>query len=340
MLRTWVSHQKLLLFACVMLLALWLAACGSAGSATSNTSSSMPTAQRPADHSANNASGSSSTNSGSSSTSAQKNKSGNSQSSSADAGPQYLIKTLNVTMQVKDTRKVASDIQSWIATTDPRSSSAGADYTQVGDKYYNVSLTFSVQATLYPQIYSYLRDYNVQGSTGGKLVGFKETVQDVSNDYVDTQSRIKNYKGEQARLLTLLSQAQAVSDIVTIDQKLSEVEGNIETAEAHLKLLSSQVTFYTVNLYLQPIIPNIPDPAPQTNTDWSFSGSFGEAFTASLSFGRALLTFLIWLLAFSIYVVPVVLVAWLIRKYRVAIGRIVSPLLATYKPPLPPQPHT
>ncbi|GCE08615.1 hypothetical protein KDAU_59440 [Dictyobacter aurantiacus] len=257
-----------------------------------------------------------------------------------DAGPQYLIKTLNVTMQVKDTRKVASDIQAWITATDPRSSSAGADYTQVSDKYYNVSLTFSVQATMYPQIYNYLRDYNVQGSTGGKLVGFKETVQDVSNDYVDTQSRIKNYKGEQTRLLTLLSHAQAVGDIVTIDQKLTEVESNIETSEAHLKLLSSQVTFYTVNLYLQPIIPDVPVPAPQTDTGWSFSSAFGAAFSASLNFGRALLTFLIWLLAFSIYVVPVVIIAWLIRRYRVTIGRLVSPLLATSRPTPPPQSHS
>lgn len=338
MLRTWMTHQKLLLFAGVMLLTIWLAACGS--SASGVNTGAAPAVNQPADHSANSASGSSSTSSGSSSTSNQKNTTGNSQSSSADAGPQYLIKTLNVTMQVKDTRKVASDIQSWIATTDPRSSSAGGDYTQVGDKYYNVSLTFSVQSTMYPQIYNYLRDYNVQGSTGGKLVGFKETVQDVSNDYVDTQSRIKNYKGEQARLIELLSHAQAVSDIVTIDQKLSEVEGNIETAEAHLRLLASQVTYYTVNLYLQPIIPVAPTPVPQTDTGWSLSGSFGEAFSASLNLGRALLTFLIWLLAFSIYVVPVVIVAWLVRRYRVAIGRLVSPLLATSKTTLPPQPHS
>ncbi|GCE22733.1 hypothetical protein KDK_65330 [Dictyobacter kobayashii] len=240
-------------------------------------------------------------------------------------------------MQVNDTRKVASDIQSWIGSTDPHSSSAGADYTQVGDKYYNVSLTFSVQSTMYPQIYTYLRDYNVQGSTGGKLLGFNETVQDVSNDYVDTQSRIKNYKGEQSRLLELLSHAQAVGDIVTIDQKLSEVEGNIETSEAHLNLLASQVTFYTVILNLQPIIPATPAPTPQAAPGWSVGQALAQAFAASLGFGQAVLTFLIWLLAFSIYVVPVVIIAWLVRKYRLHIARVVAPLFATSKTTIPPQ---
>ena len=59
-------------------------------------------------------------------------------------------------MAVKDTRQVASELQSWIATTDPRASSAGINYEQVGDNLYNVSLTFSVESTDYTQIEEYL----------------------------------------------------------------------------------------------------------------------------------------------------------------------------------------
>src|SRR6266849_446101 len=77
---------------------------------------------------------------------------------SSDIGPQYLIKTLKVDLNVKDTRKVADNLLTWITRTDPRATSTGTDYEQVGDNLYNVSLTFSVQATLYPQVYRYLRD--------------------------------------------------------------------------------------------------------------------------------------------------------------------------------------
>ncbi|HCP73019.1 MAG TPA: hypothetical protein DIU08_00075, partial [Ktedonobacter sp.] len=46
----------------------------------------------------------------------------NSQKSTAPGGTQqYLIKSLNITMEVKDTQKVASDLQSWMSTTDPLS---------------------------------------------------------------------------------------------------------------------------------------------------------------------------------------------------------------------------
>ncbi len=36
----------------------------------------------------------------------------------APTGPQYLIKALRVDMQVKDTMQVATDLQSWVSTTD------------------------------------------------------------------------------------------------------------------------------------------------------------------------------------------------------------------------------
>jgi len=110
---------------------------------------------------------------------------------SSDIGPQYLIKTLKVDLNVKDTRKVADNLLTWITRTDPRATSTGTDYEQVGDNLYNVSLTFSVQATLYPQVYRYLRDYTTHN--GGHLATFNESIQDVTGSYVDTQSPCKIY---------------------------------------------------------------------------------------------------------------------------------------------------
>ncbi|GCF11023.1 hypothetical protein KDI_45870 [Dictyobacter arantiisoli] len=249
------------------------------------------------------------------------------------AAPQYIIKTLKVSMQVADTRKVASAIQHWISTTDPLSTSTGADYSQTGNNAYTVTLSFSVQASLYPNVYSYLRDYSTQSGVKGTLLGFTESVQDVSSDYVDTQSRITNYKGEQARLIQLMNKAQAMSDVVTIEQKLTEVEGSIETSEAHLKSLNSQVTFYTVSVNLQPILDGTPAPRPSVDSGWSIGSIFSSAFAASLGLGQAILTFLIWLLAFSIYIVPVAIIVLLIRKFRTRIVTLLSPAPLLQTPP-------
>lgn len=224
----------------------------------------------------------------------------------SDSGPQYLVKTLNVDLQVKETRKVADDLQAWITRTDPHASTSGTDYEQVGDSLYNISLTFSVQATLYPQIYRYLRDYTQHN--GGRLATFNESIQDVTSTYVDTQSRLQNLRVEQGRLQDLLSHAQALSDILSIDQRLTSVEGQIESYETQLKSLTSQVTFYTVSVSLEPI-----DTA--ANNGWSISQVLHDAFSTSLAFGQRVIELLVYLVAFSFYIVVPAIIIWLAWKW-------------------------
>jgi hypothetical protein len=216
-------------------------------------------------------------------------------------------------MLVKDTRRVASDLQSWIATADPRSSSAGIDYEQVGDNLYTVTMTFSVTSTQYTQIEEYLAGYAQQH--GGKLTSLHESVQDVSNDYIDSQSRLTNLRGEQERLLTLLSATTALGDIITVESKLTDVEGQIEDIESHLNVLKNQTTFYLVTIGLQPSAPVTASPPPSTS--WSFGQVLHDSWSAALAFGQGLATLLIWLVAFSIYLVPVALVGWFVwRRVR------------------------
>ncbi len=275
----------------LIILALVLASCGgSASTGTSTEPISVP-AHQPVSASSQ----------GSASSSGQSTK------SLASFGPQYLIKSLQVNMLVKDTRQVASDLQSWIATTDPRSTSAGIDYEQTYDNFYNVTMTFSVTSAQYTQIEEYLAGYAQQH--GGKLASLHESVQDVSNDYIDTQSRLTNLRGEQQRLLTLLSNATALGDIITVESKLTDVEGQIEEIEAHLNALKNQTTFYSVTIDLQPMAPVTP---PTPTTPWNIGQVLHDSWSAALGFGQGLATLLIWLVVFSIYLIPIALLGWFI----------------------------
>lgn len=237
---------------------------------------------------------------------------GNTSNAGVDT-PQYLIKSLNVILQVKDTRQAAIQLQSWMSATDPHSSSAGTNYQQVGNNLYNVSLTFSVQSTLYPRVYTYLQNYTTQN--GGQLVSFAETVQNVTNDYVDSQSRLTNLRGEQQRLLTLMGQAQALNDILNIEQRLTDVEGQIEQIEGHLNSLNGQITFYTVAITLQPLTLAGTAPTPQ-GSSWSPAQIWQGAVSAAVAVGQVLLTVTIWLLVFSIYIVPLAVLGLAVRWLR------------------------
>jgi hypothetical protein len=224
-------------------------------------------------------------------------------------GQPYLIKTLNVSMSVPDPRKTATDLQNWIASTDNKSTSAGLSTDYIGNDQYNVSMRFQVQATLYPKIQQYLADYAPQHN--GKLQNLNENVQDVSNDYVDTQSTITTLQTELDRLRELLGRAQSLADIITLEQKISDVEGQLDKTKAHMQYLAGQTTFYLISINLQPISSTSDKPQ---NNSWDPLKTIGDAFGGALGFGQWLVTLLIWLIAYGIFIVPLALIGWFIWR--------------------------
>jgi Domain of unknown function (DUF4349) len=254
------------------------------------------------------------------------------------ASPQRLIKALDVAMQFADTNKVASDLQAWIVSADPQSTSAGSQYQQVGDNLYHISLTFSVAASAYPRIYAYLAGY--ASTHDGKLIHLQESVQDVTNDFIDTQSRLTNLRTEQSRLLDLMKSSTNLNDTLTVEQHLTDVEGQIEQIEEHLNALNGQTTFYKVTIQLDPTGTAV---ASAPNAPWNPGETIHNAFNAALGFGEVLLNILIWLAFFAVYFVPAVLLFLLIRRIwraRQAHRGVPAPAMASAPrmPPMPPMP--
>jgi len=224
-------------------------------------------------------------------------------------GPQYLQKSLQVTIEARDTRQAADEIQQWLSSSDPQATSGGTDYESAGDNQYNVTLTFLVDIDHYTQFEGYLRDY--AGKSGNTLISLKESVQDDTNDYIDSQSTLTNLRAEQQRLLSFMNQAQNLNDAISIEQQLTQVEGQIDNIEAHLNALKRQTTFYTVTIVLQPL-GSVPPPAKPG--PWSVIPIWQGAWSAVVSVWQVLVAILVWILAFSVYIVPIGIAAWLIRK--------------------------
>ena len=253
---------------------------------------------------------------------------GNGSSGSSTSGPQYLIKSLSVSLAVKDTRKVATELQAWVASTDTRSSTAGMNYQQTSDGGYRVMLTFSVQAAVYPQVQQYLASYTQQHE--GTLLSLNETVQDVTNSYVDAQSQLANLRVEQARLQALLAKASSLSDVLAIEQRLTDVEGKIEQIEAHLNALNGQTQFYRVTVTLEPVAQVGGTAVEQ----WNPLGTLVDALRAARVFGEGLVNLLIWLAVFSVFLLPFVPVYVVVRR-RVRARRERMAQEMRSRPPIP-----
>ncbi len=73
---------------------------------------------------------------------------------------------------------------------------------------------------------------------------------DVTDEFVDTETRIENKKALEQKYISLLEKAKTIKEILEIENEINYLRLDIESAEAHLKSLSSQVAFSTLELYI------------------------------------------------------------------------------------------
>ena len=86
------------------------------------------------------------------------------------------------------------------------------------------------------------------------------TGQDVTEEYVDLESRLKSKKVVEERLLTFMKSAAKTEDLLKISADLASVQEEIETIEGKRKFLENQTSLSTVNITLyenKVIVPNI-----------------------------------------------------------------------------------
>ena len=82
--------------------------------------------------------------------------------------------------------------------------------------------------------------------TLGNVTYKNESVDDVTLRYVDVDSHKKALETEQERLLALLEKAENVEDIITIENRLSDVRYELENYESQIRLLDNQIDYSTV----------------------------------------------------------------------------------------------
>lgn len=75
-----------------------------------------------------------------------------------------------------------------------------------------------------------------------------ESVEDVTEEFVDVEARIKVYKAEEESLLEIMKQAGNVTDLLSVKERLAEVRAQIESYTAQLKSLENKTDYSTITL--------------------------------------------------------------------------------------------
>lgn len=147
------------------------------------------------------------------------------------------------------------------------------------------------------------------------VVSKEKNLEDVTLNYVATESRVEALETEQTRLLELLSQAENMADLLEIESRLTEVRYELENYTSQLKLYDNQIDYATIYLNISEVQEYTPVEEP---TLWE---RVRDGFTDSLkALGESVQNLLVWFIVslpfLVIYGGIAVVVIVLIRKVR------------------------
>ena len=178
-----------------------------------------------------------------------------------DIGPS-VIKTAKIAIEVEGDSFQAS-VQEAIDTAERHggfvlSSQIGSDDERSG------SIVVRVPAEQFESALSELKGLAVEGGvTSQKVSG-----QDVSQEFVDLQSRLRNFEAQETVLLGLMEKAATVSDSIRVQRELGNVQLEIEQLRGRLNFLEDQTQYSTITLGMSEAGAAKPEPAGAIEKAW------------------------------------------------------------------------
>ncbi|MDC7292205.1 DUF4349 domain-containing protein [Butyrivibrio sp. DSM 10294] len=142
------------------------------------------------------------------------------------------------------------------------------------------------------------------------------SVEDVTLQYADTESRKKALKTEEERLLKIMESAETVEDLIAVESRLAEVRYELESIESQLRTYDNKIDYTTVYLYLEEVEKFTP--VEKESAGHRMADGFVESI---ISIRDGLVEFCIWfvihipqILLFAIFVAAVVIIVRVLDK--------------------------
>ena len=128
------------------------------------------------------------------------------------------------------------------------------------------------------------------------VVRTNKNLEDITLTYSATESRVKALETEEARLLEFMEQAETMSDLLEIEDRLTDVQYELESYASQLKLYDNQVDYATIYLDIEEVQEYTP---VEEETLWErISGGFRSSLK---DLGEGALDLLVWIIVSSPY---------------------------------------
>lgn len=225
--------------------------------------------------------------------------------SMAAAMDRKIIRSADLTLEVgapaEVQRKIASIAESlggFVVTSESK-------LRQIGDakQELEVNLVVRIPATQFGTALDQIR------STGSRVIQEKIIGQDVTEDFIDLEARLKTQKALESQFLEIMKQAHKVADALEVQRQIADVRTDIEKLEGRKRFLENRASLSTITVNLQ-------SPTAIAVNASGFGRNIREAVADSVDVASAIVLFLI---RFVIVMIPIslliILPGWLLMRY-------------------------
>ncbi|MFC7218393.1 DUF4349 domain-containing protein [Streptomyces polyrhachis] len=180
--------------------------------------------------------------------------------------PTALIRTAQITVSAKD---VAAAVEDARTTAETAGGYVGHESTSSDEGDEHAALTLRIPAAAYDET------LEEAAGLGDRLLSREVKVEDVTEQVVDVDSRVKSAKASVVRTRALMDKATALTDIVTLENELSTRQANVEALLAQQTSLKDRTSMGTIKLTVY-----APDKAPETKDDPTVLSALKGGWTA------------------------------------------------------------
>lgn len=140
---------------------------------------------------------------------------------------------------------------------------------------------------------------------------------DVTEEYIDLQSRLKNAQALEVSYVSLLERSGSIDDLVKVTKQLGAIREEIEVLQGRIRYIDSRTDFSTITVDLR----ERPSIVPSVTERFDILLVFQEAFQALVLLGRGLLVALIWLVVLGGPIFVLFWVIWKISRRKIRHGK-------------------
>ncbi|HWN09207.1 MAG TPA: DUF4349 domain-containing protein [Pyrinomonadaceae bacterium] len=205
-----------------------------------------------------------------------------------------IIRDANISLEVAapsqvqhEVNALAESIGGFVVTSEAKRRE-GSDQTK---PQLEITLVVRVPSTQFFPTLEKIRSF------GSRVLNEKVTGQDVTEEFIDLEARIKTQKALEAQFLEIMKQAGKVSDALEVQRQIAEVRTEIERLEGRKRFLESRSSLSTITVSLQ-------EPAAIVVSSSSFGRSIKEAVRDAVDIAGEIILFFI---RFIIVMIPIFL---------------------------------